>query len=154
MEFGMGHWYLHAWDGMSGEMRVFRVDRIKDLRVTEERFAPYRETELDRRGSSAAPDSGEITVRLRFSPALAPWAREQALFSEFQEDGEAVVCTLRTGSLSWLERELLRWGTEVEVLHPPELREGLRRRVEKMLALYGRHGRNKGKAGNRSSRKR
>ncbi|MBC7253868.1 MAG: WYL domain-containing protein [Actinobacteria bacterium] len=136
MEFGMGHWYLHAWDTMSGEMRVFRVDRIKDLRVTEERFDPRPEAMAGGKGASAAPDSGELTVRLRFSPTLAPWAREQPLFTEFQEDGSGLVCTLRTGSLSWLEKELLRWGKEVEVLHPPELREGLRRRVESMLALY------------------
>ncbi len=136
MEFGMGHWYLHAWDEMSGEVRVFRVDRIKDLEVTKERFTPHREEEAGRKGTSTTPESGEIVVRLRFSLALAPWAREQALFSEFQEEKEGLVCTLRTDSLSWLERELLRWGTEVEVLHPPELRERLRRRVKGLLALY------------------
>lgn len=142
MEFVMGHWYLHAWDGLSGEMRVFRVDRIKELTLTGERFKAERGK--GRRTSPAAPGAGEITVELRFSPSLAPWAREQALFSEFREEGEALVCILRTDSFSWLERELLRWGKEVEVLQPPELRESLRKRVERMLSLYG-GGRRRGK---------
>ncbi len=151
MEFGMGHWYLHAWDGMSGEVRVFRVDRIKDLRVTEERFHPHAEAGAEK-GAPAAPLSGEITVELRFSPTLAAWAKEQPLFSERREEGDHLVCTLRTDNLSWLERELLRWGTEVEVLRPPELRQRLRRRVEGMLALYGRRGGGRRGSGKRSTR--
>lgn len=145
MEFGLGHWYLHAWDEKSGEMRVFRVDRIKDLRLTGERFEVFEMAEPGDTGSFGVPGSGEILVRLRFAPSLAPWAREQLIFTEVEEDGDSLVCTLRTDSLSWLEKELLRWGTEVEILHPPELREGLRRRVERMLFLYGKRGKRKGK---------
>lgn len=149
MEFVMGHWYLHAWDGLSGEMRVFRVDRIKELRVTGERFKAEKGT--GRKESFALPGKGDITVRLRFSPYLAPWAREQALFSEFQEEGDFLVCTLRTDSLSWLERELLRWGTEAEVLHPPELRERVRERVKGILSRYAGASRRKDRKRDHSS---
>lgn len=48
-----------------------------------------------------------------------------------------LVCTLRTDNLSWLERELLRYGTEVEIISPPELKERLRARVKNLLEMYG-----------------
>lgn len=134
LEFGMGHWYLRAWDEPSGEVRVFRVDRVKELTVSGERFQPPDEEVFE--GPYGAVGGGEITVRLRFAPALAGWAREQPIFSSVEEEGAFLVCTLKTDKLSWLERELLSCGAGVEVLEPRELREGLRRRVERILSLY------------------
>mgnify|MGYP005848929971 FL=1 len=136
LEFGMGHWYLRAWDEQSGEARVFRVDRIKELTVTGETFQPPEEEEEAYEGPYGTVEGGEITVRLRFAPALAGWACEQPIFSGVEEEGAFLVCTLKTDKLSWLERELLSCGAGVEVLEPPELREGLRRRVERTLSFY------------------
>ncbi len=134
--FRLGHWYLNAWDEKSREMRVFRVDRIKDLRLSEERYVPPREREPLSAGTGGIPERGGILVRLRFSPRLAAWAEEQPVFTEKVRNGEGLVCALRTDNLSWLERELLGWGTEVEIIHPPELKERLRERVRRTLSLY------------------
>jgi proteasome accessory factor C len=135
LEFGMGHWYLRAWDDRSREVRVFRVDRIKELEITHEVFEP-QPGEEDASGGSGITVSGDIEVRLRFSPALARWAREQPIFTEMREVGGYLECTIRTDALSWLERELLRYGTEVEVLAPAELKERLRDRAERILTIY------------------
>lgn len=72
LEFGMGNWYLRAWDGRSREIRVFRVDRIKDMKVTADTFEPPPEEEADRPspGPHGVAAGGEIEVCLRFSP---PW---------------------------------------------------------------------------------
>ena len=137
LEFGMGHWYLRAWDDRSKESRVFRVDRVKSLDITGEEFEPPEEEGEEPPGPYGAAVSGQIEVRLRFSPSLAGWAKEQRIFSQGVEEEGHLVCTLHTDNLSWLERELLRYGTDVEVLSPPELKEGLRRRVKGLLALYG-----------------
>lgn len=136
MVFRLGHWYLNAWDEKSREVRVFRVDRIKDLRLTGESFVPPKGKKSLTAGAGGIPEKGEILVRLRFSSRLAAWAWEQPLFTEKVKEGEELVCALRTDNLSWLERELLGWGTEVEILHPPELKERLQERVRKTLALY------------------
>jgi predicted DNA-binding transcriptional regulator YafY len=47
-----------------------------------------------------------------------------------------LVCTLRTDNLSWLERELLKYGTEVKILSPPELKHRLRARAKNLLGIY------------------
>jgi proteasome accessory factor C len=139
LEFGMGNWYLRAWDGRSREIRVFRVDRIKDMNVTGEEFEPPPEEEVDKttQGSYGVASGGEIDVRLRFSPALARWAEEQPIFSQAEMVRGRLVCTLRTDNLSWLERELLKYGTEVEILSPPELKHRLRARAKNLLGIYG-----------------
>lgn len=139
LEFGMGNWYLRAWDGRSREIRVFRVDRIKGMEVTSETFEPPPEEEME--GLSPGPQGivggGEIEVRLRFSPALARWAGEQPIFSQAETVRGRLVCTLRTDNLSWLERELMKYGTGVEIISPPELKDRLRARVKKLLDMYG-----------------
>lgn len=139
LEFGMGNWYLRAWDGRSGEIRVFRVDRIKDMSVSGEKFEPPPEEERGKPspGPYGATASGEIEVRLRFSPALARWAQEQPIFSQAEMVRGRLVCTIRTDNLSWLERELLKYGTEVEILSPPELKDRLRTRIKNLLDVYG-----------------
>ncbi len=139
LEFGMGHWYLRAWDERSGEGRVFRVDRIKELETTEETFEPPLGEEVESGPPSpyGVAESGGIEVKLSFSSALADWAREQPAFSRCEEVRGRLVCTLRTDNLSWLERELLRHGTEVKVISPPELKRRLRERALATLAVYG-----------------
>ena len=138
LEFGMGHWYLRAWDDRSREVRVFRIDRIKDLSITDEEFEPPPEEKTDESppGPYGAAGSGKIEVRLRFSPALARWAREQPIFSRAKMERGRLTCTLHTDNLSWLERELLQYGTEVEILSPPEVKEKLRARVRSLLTMY------------------
>lgn len=139
LEFGMGNWYLRAWDERSREMRVFRVDRIKDMKVTPDEFEPppEEEAEEESQGAYGAAAGGDIEVRLRFSPALARWAEEQPIFSRTEMARGRLVCTVYTDNLSWLERELLKYGTGVEIISPPELKERLRARLRGLLSIYG-----------------
>ncbi len=139
LEFGMGHWYLRAWDERSREVRVFRVDRIKELATKAETFDPPPGEDLESSppGPYGVVGSGGIEIKLSFSSALAGWAREQPIFTRCEEVRGRLVCTLRTENLSWLERELLSYGTEVKVISPPELKKRLRERALATLALYG-----------------
>ncbi|MDY6794350.1 MAG: WYL domain-containing protein [Actinomycetota bacterium] len=136
LEFGMGHWYLRAWDEKRGKVRIFRVDRVKDLRVTRKTFEPVPEEGTGESGPYGAAEKGEIEVRLRFSPSLAGWAGEQRLFSRVEEEGDGVSCILYTDNLSWVERELLKYGPQVEVISPPELKRRLGDRARRLLSIY------------------
>jgi len=136
LEFGMGHWYLWAWDEKRGETRVFRVDRIKNLETTEETFEPPREVKEEDRSPFEVTESKGTEVRLRVHPSLARWAREQPIFKETEEDGDYLICKLNTTELAWVERELLNFGPKVEILSPPELKERLRGRVRNLLSIY------------------
>jgi proteasome accessory factor C len=135
LEFGLGHWYLRAFDERSREVRVFRVDRIKKLEVTAETFQIPAGEELEKAEDITSP-SGSIRVRLRFSPALAAWAEEQKIFVDRKREKGCLVCSVQTDELAWLERELLKYGTEVEVLSPPELKERLRQKIKSLLKIY------------------
>jgi proteasome accessory factor B len=134
--------YLMGFDEIRGAMRTFKVERIDDLALTGERFEPPDPGDLEaalRRAWDIIGDQGEITVVLRFAPAVSARVRE-ATWHPTQ-----VVAKEPDGSLRWtanvagmveIRLWILGWGDEVEVLEPPELRDDVAGRLRRALALY------------------
>jgi proteasome accessory factor C len=109
-----GHWYLSAFDcGRSAE-RLFRVDRIAQSRLLDERFTPPETA------GRALPGSGpnEKPVQVRFSPTLA--ALQQERFGDAAQLGAdgSVVVTVPGDSEQWLARWVLSFGGNATVISP------------------------------------
>ena len=114
-----GEWYVVADDGRSGERRTFRIDRFESIEGTGERGEPIV------LGDVAAPewfaDGGLPQVTLRLSPS-ATWVVERYPVDEVVPSEDGLVARFPVASQRWLERMLLRLGTEAEVVDPPEWR--------------------------------
>lgn len=122
--------YLIARDlGNGRDFRRFRLDRIEDARITGQSFA--RDPGFDLEAYAAQSfgswhsDAEHARVIWRFAPSAAPVAREfefhptQELFDE--PDGCLRVEFTASG---WIEMvwHLYKWGDQVEVIAPDELR--------------------------------
>lgn len=114
-----GHWYLQGWCHDRADERLFRIDRVVSVVDTGETFVLPADvppmTFFDATRSTG-------TVRLRLRPA-ATWVLEyyptEAV--ERHDDGSADV-VLAVGEVPWLERLLLRLGTDATVVDAsPEL---------------------------------
>ena len=129
----LGNWYVVAWDHVADAERMFRVDRMRGIRPTGERFEPR---DLVGQGRPMySPGAADIRVRLR----LGPGARWVAEYYEVEEEREAdglLEIVLPTKDLSWVAKLLLRLGGEAEVLDPPELVEAAGRALEATLGRY------------------
>ncbi|MGZ5306216.1 MAG: helix-turn-helix transcriptional regulator [Actinomycetota bacterium] len=115
----LGHWYVAAWDVTIDAERLFRVDRIRRVGSTGERFSPRG---LEGAGRSLYTPTGEdVPVRLRLAPG-ARWIAEYYATTDEQEraDGSLDI-TLPARTLGWVARLLLRVGSDATVLEPPEL---------------------------------
>ncbi|MEV4052010.1 WYL domain-containing protein [Amycolatopsis sp. NPDC049688] len=124
-----GRWYLVGWDAAREDWRTYRVDRMR-LRVPNgPRFTPREvpggdvATFLAARfkGSGTAdawPCRGEVVLDLPIAE-VAPFAGDGVA-----EEAAPGRTRLRTGSWSWpaLAASLLRFGCDVEVTGPQELR--------------------------------
>jgi proteasome accessory factor C len=125
-----------AWDHLSGDERLFRVDRIRAVRPTGETFEP--------RGLLGAGrplytrSSRDISVRLVLGPSTR-WVAEyyQTEASVQHADGSMEV-TLPAKDLAWVAKLILRLGGEARVLEPPELVEMVADAARRTLALYRR----------------
>ncbi len=134
-----GAWYLDAYCRTSADARVFRVDRITDLDVADERFEPRGS-----RSSTAAfePDTELPRVTIEVDTEGA-WVAEQYPVEErtVGPDGTERV-TLAVSARPWLERLLLRLGPHgrvVEVSGDPALADAGPAAARRLLERYG-HG--------------
>ena len=130
----LGNWYVVAWDHLADAERMFRVDRIREVRPTGESFEPRGLLGPGR--ELYTPAAEDRTVRLRLGPG-ARWVAEYYRVDRTEERNGALEVTLPTKDLAWVAKLLLRLGGEGRVLEPPELAEATRALAEETLALYG-----------------
>jgi proteasome accessory factor C len=131
----IGNWYVAAWDVAADAERLFRADRIRVAEVTGERFEPRG---LEGAGRALyTPTEEDVAVRLRLAPG-ARWIGEYYATDEAVErhDGSLDVILPAKG-MGWVARLLLRVGSDVTVLDPPELRAEVRDLARRTLDRYG-----------------
>ena len=136
------NWYMDAWCHSKKALRSFALDAIVEAAPVDEAALEISEKRLDRElGSGYGIFSGErvqIAV-LRFSPKMARWISREIWHwhqeGAFEADGSY---TLKVPFAS--DRELLmdirRYGPEVEVLGPEELRKSVAASLKKTISLY------------------
>jgi proteasome accessory factor C len=132
----LGHWYLYGHDAGRERPLAFRLDRIRECEVTEQRFEPPGEAELARAHLFSEPQ-GEA-VRIRLGPLAAAWALARPAGLEVvkrMEDGGAVVA-MRGVSDAWATRFALSFGGGAEVIGPAGARRHFSDAVRRTLARY------------------
>lgn len=133
-----GLWYLHGLDRELGEERVFRLDRIAELRLLEESFTPPDETGLPQ--ARAMPLTGPRRAEVRLDGALARVAREQGWPGLVEEDSGRARQSMPYADADALLRQLLPYANEVEILAPVDLRAEWRVLLMEMRERHGGRG--------------
>ena len=132
LENGKEGWYVECYDLTKGGVRHFKLDRVKEARLSEEKFEPRPEVE-ELAGVEGWMTHGEVptaeVARVWVSPERARWLREERTVVEELADG-AVVVELPYAGKPWLVREILRGAGDLVVLEPPDAREAIAKEVE------------------------
>lgn len=118
-------WYVVA-SGEDGALRFFRLDRVEDVRVLEERFArdPAIGARVQEAGRAFASDTTR-RMTVRYSPRIARWVAERE-GAQLAADG-SLTLEHPVADASWAVRHVLQYGPDAEVLQPAELRETVAR---------------------------
>jgi proteasome accessory factor C len=122
-------WYVETFDRTRGGERTFRVDRIRGLRLLDERFEPREGLEVV--AEDREPRGASGTAVIWYSPEIA--AREleiQASASELA-DG-AGLAHVSFGSERWLETEVIKHRGEAVLVEPEALRARVARRADEL----------------------
>lgn len=128
-----GNWYLSGWCHRAVGERVFRVDRIRTVALTDEPNADVGPTNA----SSFSPDSDDPRVVLRLAQS-ARWVIEQYPVEQIVENGDHIDVTMAVTAIGWLERLLLRLGPAAEILRldPPLPADLCRHAAARVLTRY------------------
>lgn len=131
-------WYLFAYCRLKKDYRLFRLSRIGDAEILEDRFRRREKsfedfmTGYDMHGSGRAVD-----LVLAFSRELKPLVEEYYQGEDTREDEQGRLIThVRMPEDGWVYGIILSYGTYVEVLSPEHVRNTVRVIAGKIGSIY------------------
>lgn len=135
-------WYLDAWCHQAEGLRSFALERIRAMEVLDELATEVAmseiQAELDQAfGIFSGP--AEHKAQLVFTPEAARWASEEQWHrdqaGQWLGDGSYLL-TFPYGQSRELIMEILRYGSDVEVQGPSDLREQVAKVLQAGAARY------------------
>ena len=141
-----GAWYLVA--RLHDGLRTFRISRIGEMTVLEGHFdypsafnlEAYWTDSIRRYEGDLHPNRAEIRLSPRgldlMEELLPPYIRTGAVISEQADALGWRQVSVSVGSIAHAAMEMLRFGKEVEVIGPPELRAEMANVIGAMVEIY------------------
>lgn len=135
-------WYLVAFCHWRRQVKMFRIDRIEDIRITSGTYSVPAGFSVEaylgdaRRVVRGRPK----LVRVRFTGKAVSTVSESHYHptQELVKDGDGVVMTVRVGNPMEMVPWIMGFGAEAEVIEPDKLRQALTREVKTMALTYHR----------------
>jgi len=135
-------WYIIGFCNLRKEVRTFRVERIRSLKLTGETFVRPSDFSLEKHLQSAWEiHSGEETewVKVLFGADLAPLflegRRHPTQRVEKYADGR-LLFSVKVSGTEEIKRWIMGFGDRAEVLEPEKLRREIAEQAGKMMEMY------------------
>lgn len=137
LQYYSGAWHLIAWCRLRNGYRDFRVDRIKALTQTPQRFDPRNLISLQEYLQTLMQSYHELhKVVVRFDQSVYQY-RRYIYGAVAEEDlGDSVRLTFLVSNFDWLSHWLLSFGSGVTIESPEELRQIMSNLVEELQEHY------------------
>jgi predicted DNA-binding transcriptional regulator YafY len=136
------NWYLDAWCHLRKGLRTFSVDVISAATVLPKRARTIKDKTLDETlGAGFGIFSGKNTRNavLRFSSVRARWVSRETWHSEqdghFELDG-GYLLTVPYSDPRELIMDIMKYGADVQVLAPADLRQRVAQELAAAAAIY------------------
>ncbi len=137
------NWYLDAWCHERDALRSFAVDSIEAVELLNENAKFIADEELDAEfagGYGIFGGKATQIAKLKFSPESARWVANETWhpeqISEFDNEGFYFL-NLPYSQPHELMMDILRHGSDVEVLAPDKLRQQVHQELARTLENYG-----------------
>jgi proteasome accessory factor C len=134
-----GRWYLEAWCRRVEGVRLFRLDRVDDVVVLDERAAPppqAHERDVDHGIYQPEPDSPAVRLRLaRHARWVADYYPVDSVAPVDDPPGGLAV-TVRTADLAWARRLVASLGGAAQVDEPAALAAEVAADAQAALSRY------------------
>ncbi len=146
--FQQSRWYLVAFDPMRDDMRVFRVDRMDELKrntrspntpdyqiPADFRLTDYAQKEPWELGES---NEGPVTVHVRFDFPRSLWADRNGHGEKVEEhDDGAAIRAFQVSQPDPFLRWVLSLAGEAMIVSPADMADDLRAMAREVAARYG-----------------
>jgi len=137
-----GNWYLDAWCHKKEDLRSFAVERIGRAHLLNMACKDISDAELDEKlAKTFGIFSGEPTATavLHFTEQAARWVADEEWFPEQKShwlNGNTFELRIPYNNPTELIMEICRYGVDVEVIEPPELRQQIAQKLQAAADQY------------------
>jgi len=130
-------WYLSAYCRERKALRLFKLTRIKRMRVWEEEFEPRAEW------YQIQEDAPQET--LYYAPTITLWIDQKEAYRVYDRFTESEIEVLEDGNFlvrvaypldEWVYSLILSFGASAKVLDPSEIQQEIKRRIIEMKKNY------------------
>lgn len=134
-------WYLIAWDKKDETVKTFGLDRISNLKITDNKFKPINynvEKEFQHAFGVETYEAAEKVV-LEFSNKQGNYIKTFPLHESqriVEETEDTVILEIFIHTTNDIIMELLKYGSNVKVLEPKILVAKMKERIMEMANLY------------------
>jgi predicted DNA-binding transcriptional regulator YafY len=136
-----GAFYVVGNCGLREDIRIFALDRIKSLNLTDETFDMPEDFKVEdfMQTSFGVFQGKPQDVRIRFAAEIAGYISEKTWHQtqkiEPQKDG-SIIFEARVAGTDEIKFWLMTWGSKAEVLSPAALRDEMISEAEALLQNY------------------
>ena len=139
--FFNGTFYLIAYCHQRKETRIFALDRIRSVSMTDESFTVPDDFDLE---DFMKPSFGIFKgkpekVRIWFDPNAAGYISEKVWHETqhiIEEDDGSIIFEAEIAITEEIKTWVLSWGSKAAVLKPASLKKELKTEIEKMAGKY------------------
>ena len=140
--FFNGTLYLIGWCHVHDEIRMFVLDRIRLLHLTDERFIPPDDFDLDEymKDSFGVIHTDKEKVVIKFTPSLERYLKENIWHPSqvFKKDKDgSLLLSMEVGGLQEVMSWVMGFGRHAEVLGPEHLRQAVAEELAATAGIYG-----------------
>ncbi len=131
-------WYLFAYCRLREGYRLFRISRIREPKILDERFRRRnygyeefsRENDPERTGNV-------VELTLKFSGRMVPVVEEFYNKEDLERTADGgLIAKTRMPEDGWMYGYILSYGAFVEVLDPPHIRDIIKSAARHILRIY------------------
>ncbi len=130
-------WYLYGYCRYRDDYRLFKLARMKDITILEEKFKQRENTLTESPFTKTWNNKKNQHIVLKFSTKVR--SKVEDYFDEEQmgvnKEGYIIV-TLDYPEDEWVYSTILGFGSEVEVIEPESIRKIIKNRAEKIFSIY------------------
>lgn len=129
-------WYLQGYCKLRNNMRVFKVHRIRNLNILNERFNKSPYDPIDMNGVFTECDNA-INLKFRLSPKVTFRA-----YDEFHEDNMtknddgSFTINLKVAEDEWLYGYIISFGEHIEIIEPEYIKDIIKDKLKRILKSY------------------
>lgn len=137
-------WYVIGYREDRNEVGIFSLDRIRELELLNESFELSKNFSAEDYfkysfGITVQPQEKPHKIRLKFNKTEAPFIKSQPLHQSqeiVEENENFMILEIYCWIGFELTNAILGYGSRVEVISPPELRNQIRSEYQNALALF------------------